>query len=92
MTNNSEYYKKLFDSIPEDVEKDIHSFVTTVESKFKNPKGKYAIINILTMDYMKDEYKLIELYDTLEEAQTVCGMYEFENVWIVKLIENYRED
>jgi hypothetical protein len=55
-------------------------------------KDKYVIIDFITMDYMKDENDLIVYYDTLEEANEVCGIYEFENVWVCKLIHNNIED
>ena len=54
-------------------------------------KDKYAIIDMKTMDFMKNEEGFINLYDTAEEASTVCGMYEFDDVWVVKLIYNHRE-
>lgn len=52
---------------------------------------KYAIIDMKTMDFMKNEDGFINLYDTAEEASTVCGIYEFDDVWVVKLIYNHRE-
>lgn len=54
----------------------------------KNIKGKYVIIDLRNMDYMKDEEGKIEFYDTQEEAELICGMYEFEDAWICKLISN----
>lgn len=53
---------------------------------------KYVIIDFRTMDYMKNKYGKIIYYDTENEACEVCGMYEFENVWIVKLIYNYIDE
>ena len=38
---------------------------------------------------MKDEEGLIITYDTEEDALDVCGMYEFENCWVCKLVSNY---
>lgn len=52
---------------------------------------KYAIIDMKTMDFMKNEEGFIKLYDTAEEASTVCEMYEFDDVWVVKFIYNHRE-
>ena len=52
-------------------------------------KGKYVIIDLRNMDFMKNENDEINYYDTEEEACTVCGMYEFENAWVMKLIYNY---
>jgi len=54
-------------------------------------KGKYVIIDLRNMDYMKDDEGKIIYYDTLEEAGVVCGMYEFENAWICKLEFNHIE-
>ena len=54
-------------------------------------KDKYAIIDMKTMDFMKNKEGFINLYDTAEEASTVCGMHEFDDVWVVKLIYNHRE-
>ena len=54
-------------------------------------KDKYVIIDLRNMDYMKDEKGKINYYDSEEEAGEVCGMYEFENVWICKLIFNHQE-
>jgi len=54
-------------------------------------KGQYVIIDIKTMDFMKNEKGLINYYDTEEEACCTCGMYEFENAWVMKLIYNHIE-
>ena len=60
--------------------------------KFKNEvKGQYVIIDLRNMDSMKNEEGKINYYDTKEEACTVCGMYEFENAWVMKLIYNHIE-
>ncbi len=54
-------------------------------------KYKYVIIDLRNMDYMKDENGNIIYYDTIEEAVDTCGIYEFENVWVMKLIYNHIE-
>lgn len=54
-------------------------------------KDKYVIIDLRTMDYMKDKEGVINYYDTIEEAGEVCGMYEFENAWVCKLVFNHIE-
>lgn len=54
-------------------------------------RGKYVIIDLRNMDFMKNEKNEINYYDTREEAAIVCGMYEFENVWVCKLIYNHIE-
>lgn len=54
--------------------------------------GKFVIINLNDMDYMKDEKGNINYYDTFTEAALTCGIYEFDDVWIMELKYNYRED
>jgi hypothetical protein len=54
-------------------------------------KGQYVIIDLRTMDFMKNGEGEITYYDTEEEACDVCGMYEFENAWVMKLIYNHIE-
>ena len=55
-------------------------------------EGKYVIIDLRTMDFMKDEHGIIKYYDTEEEAGLTCGIQELENAWIMKLIYNHIED
>ena len=54
-------------------------------------KGQYVIIDLRNMDFMKEEDGKICYYDTEEDACMVCGMYELENVWVMKLISNHIE-
>jgi hypothetical protein len=42
-------------------------------------ENKYVIIDLRSMDFMKDKEGKINYYDTEIEACEVCGMYEFEN-------------
>jgi hypothetical protein len=58
----------------------------------KNMKDKFVIIDLRNMDFMKDDDKKLIIYDTYEEASLTCGMYEFEDAWICKLIHNYVEE
>lgn len=61
-------------------------------SKYNYPNvGKFVIIDLRIMDYMKDEEKRIVYYDTFEEAELICGMYEFKNAWVLKLMYNHKE-
>jgi hypothetical protein len=55
-------------------------------------KDKYVIIDLRNMDFMKDEEGKIVYYDTDVEAADVCGIYEFENAWVCKLIYNHIEN
>lgn len=61
-------------------------------SEEKSLEGKYVIIDLRNMDFMKDEKSSIIYYDTEDEACIVCGMYEFENAWVMKLIYNHIEE
>jgi len=54
-------------------------------------KDQYVIIDLRDMDFMKDKDGKINYYTTEEEARETCGMYEFENVWVMKLIYNHIE-
>lgn len=54
-------------------------------------KGQYVIIDLRNMDFMKDEDNKIIYYDSEDEARLTCGMYEFENAWVMKLIYNHIE-
>ena len=40
---------------------------------------------------VKDKDGKINYYDTEEDACLTCGMYEFENAWVMKLIYNHIE-
>jgi hypothetical protein len=55
-------------------------------------KGKFVIIDLRNMDFMKDENGMICVYDTEEFASDVCGMYEFENTWVLELKYNHIEN
>jgi len=55
-------------------------------------EGQFVIIDLRNMDFMKNEVGEINYYDTYHDALIVCGMYEFENVWIMKLIYNHIEE
>jgi hypothetical protein len=54
-------------------------------------KGQYVIIDLRNMDFMKDEDGNIIYYNTVDEACEWCGMYEFENAWVMELIFNHIE-
>jgi len=53
---------------------------------------KYIILNLNTMDYMKDSEGKLCVYDNLDEANNVCGIYELNDVWICKLISYHKEN
>ena len=54
-------------------------------------KDQYVIIDLRNIDFMKDKDCKINYYDTEEDACLTCGMYEFENAWVMKLIYNHIE-
>ena len=54
-------------------------------------EGKYVIIDLRNMGYMKDKDGSIIYYDTEDEARNICGMYEFVNAWVMKLVYNHIE-
>ena len=54
-------------------------------------KGQFVIIDLRTMDFMKNKEGVINGYDTEEEASLVCGMYEFEDAWVCELKYNHIE-
>lgn len=62
-----------------------HTKQTTME-------GKYVIIDLRTMDYMKDKDGKIIYYNLEEEACHVCGINELENAWVMKLVYNHIEE
>lgn len=65
---------------------------TTMSETRTDRKGQYVIIDLKTMDFMKSEDEgKISFFNTEDEACTVCGMYEFENVWVMKLVYNHIE-
>ena len=43
------------------------------------------------MDFMKDEEGKIKYYSNEIDAFEACGMYEFEDAWVMKLIYNHIE-
>lgn len=55
-------------------------------------EGQYVIIDLRNMGYMKDKDGNIIYYNTEEEARNICGLYEFVDAWIMKLIYNHKEE
>lgn len=55
-------------------------------------KNQYVIIDLRNMDFMKNKEGKICFYDTEEDASLTCGMYEFENAWVMKLLYNHIEN
>lgn len=61
-------------------------------TKLKTMEGQYVIIDLRNMGHMKDEDGHIIYYDTEEEARNVCGIYEFVDAWVMKLVYNHKEE
>ena len=55
-------------------------------------KDQYVIVDFKKRNFRKDINGEIEYYDSEEEAKLICGLYEFENVWVVKLVYNHIEN
>lgn len=55
-------------------------------------KGQYVIIDLRDMDFFKDDDGKIKFFDDYEDALLHCGMYEFENAWVMQLMHNHIED
>ena len=60
--------------------------------KEKELENQYIVIDLRTMEIMRDKDSNIKFYDTEEDACLNCGIYELENVWVMKLIYNHIED
>ena len=54
-------------------------------------KGQFVIIDLRNMDFMKDENGGIVFYDSYDDACDTCGIYEFENAWVMELKYNHIE-
>ena len=55
-------------------------------------EGQYVIIDLRNMGYMKDKDGNIIYYNTEEEARNICGLYEFVDAWVMKLVYNHKEE
>lgn len=79
----------------EDILKEYHR--NKIKEKFggHEKSGEYVILDfrdLNNIDYMKNEEGDINYYKTFEEASLTCGMYEFEDAWVCKLMYNHKED
>ena len=52
---------------------------------------KYIIVDIINKDFFKDVNGNTKMFETFEDAETHCGIYELENAWICELIYNYKK-
>lgn len=59
----------------------------------KKDVGKFVIIDFIDKDYFKNSKTgEIIVFTEKKEALETCGMYEFENSWVVKLEFNHIEE
>ena len=57
-------------------------------------EGQYIILKLFkegVVEHMKDQEGNLKYYSSLERAQEACWIYELDEGWIVKLIEQYKE-
>ena len=91
---SKELYSQIEDLIirwSNDGTKTAGSLTRQIMETLSQQKHKYVIVDLRNMDYMKNEKGEINYYETLDEACTVCGMYEFEDAWVCKLEYNHIE-
>lgn len=73
-------------------QKNVYDYKFITQHKNEDIVGKYIIVkDIYFSDFMKDEDDNIKVYDSLDQVLDICGMYEFEDVLILKVVENYKE-
>jgi len=92
---SKELYSEIEDLIirwSNDGDKTAGHLTRQIMESLLNEKHKHVIIDLRNMDYFKDEEGNIIYYDTLGEACDVCGMYEFEDSWVMRLMYNHREN
>ena len=54
--------------------------------------GKFIIVDNLELkDYFKDENNKIITFDTELSAFETCGMYEFEDALVLKVVGRHKE-
>lgn len=55
--------------------------------------GKHVIVKDLAFtDFLKDDHNEIVLFDSYEDAGDACGIYEFKDALILKVVHNYIDD
>ena len=52
---------------------------------------QYIIVDITNHEFFKDVDGNVKIFDDYDDALIHCGIYEFENAWICKLMYNYIE-
>ena len=54
-------------------------------------EGQFAIMDLKNKCFFKDSQFNIRYFDSEIEACETCGMYELDDVWVIKLIYNHIE-
>jgi hypothetical protein len=54
-------------------------------------EGQFVIIDLKTKSFFKDSEFKIKYFDSEIDACETCGMYELNDVWVMKLIYNHIE-
>lgn len=88
--SNPELQKKVIE-IMDSLDKAVEPEHIADTGKMIDNRGKYVIIDLRNMDFMKTKEGVIRYYDTESDASNACGMYEVENAWVCKLIYNHIE-
>jgi hypothetical protein len=55
-------------------------------------EDQYVIIDLRDMGFMHNGDGKINYYNSFDEASEICGMYELDGVWIMKLCHQYLEE
>lgn len=71
--------------------REVEEWVNQKRNKVDAKKGQFVIVDFRNMDYMKGDDGKIELYDTEDDASTVCGFIETEDAWVCELKYNHVE-
>jgi hypothetical protein len=79
-----------------DTAKDYALMVSIAEEYIKRElaeleDSKFVIADLNTMEFFKKHEGGVAIYDSTYDAFSVCGMYELEDVWVMKLVHNYKE-
>jgi hypothetical protein len=52
---------------------------------------QYIIVDIINNEFFKHKNGNIKIFETFEDAETYCSIYEFQDVWICELIYNHKQ-
>ena len=52
---------------------------------------KYIIVDIISKKFFLDTYGNVKIFETYEESELTCNIYELQNAWICELTYNYKQ-